>query len=101
MLYARLRDVKKELNQWVGELPYVQYSKNNAYYSGTRTTPYRVYFGRAPTDLIVDMTLPKEVVERLEIEDDLYGESLDSTQQTGTGHDKVKQQAHQAPRCRR
>ena len=27
MLYARLRDVKKELNQWVGELPYVQYSK--------------------------------------------------------------------------
>ena len=82
MLYARLRDVKKELNQWVGELPYVQYSKNNAYHSGIRTTPYRVHFGRAPADLSVDMTLPKEVVERLETEDDLCG-VLESRQVIG------------------
>ena len=82
MLYARLRDVKKELNQWVGELPYMQYSKNNAYHSGIRTTPYRVHFGRAPADLSVDMTLPKEVVERLETEDDLCG-VLESRQVIG------------------
>ena len=81
MLYARLRDVK-ELNQWVGELPYVQYSKNNAYHSGIRTTPYRVHFGKAPADLSVDMTLPKEVVERLETEDDLCG-VLESRQVIG------------------
>ena len=82
MLYARLRDVKKEMNQWVGELPYVQYSKNNAYHSGIRTTPYRVHFGRAPADLSVDMTLPKEVVEQLETEDDLCG-VLESRQVIG------------------
>ena len=82
MLYARLRDVKRELNQWVGELPYVQYSKNNAYHSGIRTTPYRVHFVRAPADLSVDMTLPKEVVERLETEDDLCG-VLESRQVIG------------------
>ena len=64
MLYARLRDVKKALNQWVGELPYVQYSKSNAYHSGIRATPYRVHFGSALADISVDMTLPKEVVER-------------------------------------
>ena len=51
MLYARLKDAKKVLNQWVGELSYVQYSKNNAFYSGIRTTPYRVHIGRAPVDL--------------------------------------------------
>ena len=62
-----------ELNQWVSELPYVQYSKNNAHHSGIRASPYRVHFGRAPADLSVDMILPKEVVERLETEDDLCG----------------------------
>ena len=74
--------MKKELNQWVGELHYVQYSKNNAYHSGIRTTPYRVHFGRAPADLSVDMTLSKEVVERLETKDDLCG-VLESRQVIG------------------
>ena len=42
MLYARLRDVKKELKQWVGELPYVQYSKNNAYHTVVSAPPHIV-----------------------------------------------------------
>ena len=82
MLYVRLRDVKKEMNQWVSEFPYVWYSKNNAYHSGIRATSYRVHFGRPPADLSVDMTLPKEVVERLETEDDLCG-ILESRQVIG------------------
>ena len=41
-----------------------------------------MHFGRAPADLIVDMTLPKEVVERLETEDDLCG-VLESRQVIG------------------
>ena len=57
MLHARLKDVKKELNQCVSELPYVQYSKNNAYHSGIRATSYRVHFGRAPTDPQVQLLL--------------------------------------------
>ena len=32
-----------------------------------------MHFGRAPADLSVDMTLPKEVVQRLETEDNLCG----------------------------
>ena len=44
----------------------------NAHHSGIRGTPYCVHFGRAPADLSVDLTLPKEVVERLETEDELY-----------------------------
>ena len=79
MLYARLKDVKKEYNQWVSELPFIQYCKNNAHHSGIRGTPYCVHFGRAPADLSVDLILPKEVVERLETEDELY-EILESRQ---------------------
>ena len=59
----------------------MQYSKNNAY-SGIRVTPYRVHFGRVPADLSVEMTLPKEVMERLETEDDLCG-VLESRQVIG------------------
>ena len=44
MLYARLRDVKKECSQWVSELPHVQYSKNTAFHSGINYTPFSVYF---------------------------------------------------------
>ena len=84
MLYARLKDVKKEYNQWVSELPFIQYCKNNAHHSGIRGTPYCVHFGRAPADLSVDLILPKEVVERLETEDELY-EILESRQVIGYG----------------
>ena len=73
MLYARLKDVKKAYNQWMSELPFIQYCKNNVHYCGIRgTPPYCVHFWRAPADLSVDLTLPKEVVERLETEDELY-----------------------------
>ena len=68
-----MKDLKWELNLWVSELTYVQYSKNNAYHSGICATPYRVYFGRAPADLSVDMTLSNEVVERFETENDQCG----------------------------
>ena len=84
MLYARLKDVKKEYNQWISELPFIQYCKNNAHHSGIRGTPYCVHFGRAPADLSVDLILPKEVVEQLETEDELY-EILESRQVIGYG----------------
>ena len=35
------------------ELPYVQYSKNNAYHSSIRATTNRVHFGMASADLSV------------------------------------------------
>ena len=50
MLYAGLRDVKKECSQWVSELPHVQYSKNTAFHSGINCTPFSVYFRRKPAD---------------------------------------------------
>ena len=28
VLYAGLKDVKKAINQWISELPYVEYTKN-------------------------------------------------------------------------
>ena len=62
MLYARIRDVKKESSQWLSELPHVQYSKNTAFHSGINCTPFSVYFGRKPADLVADLTLPSEIV---------------------------------------
>ena len=64
--------MKKELNQWI--VSYLMCSiLRIVFITGIRATPYRVHFGRAPADLSVDMTLPKEVVERLETEDNLCG----------------------------
>ena len=80
MLCARLKDVKKELNQWVSELPCVQYSKNHAFHSGIRATPYRVHFGRAPADL--DMALPEGSGRADQDRDDLCG-VLESRQVIG------------------
>ena len=57
MLYARLRDVKKECSQWVSELPHVQYSKNTAFHSGINCMPFSVYFGRKPADLVADYSI--------------------------------------------
>ena len=74
--------MKREYNQWVSELPFIQYCKNNTHHSGIRGTPYCVHFGRAPADLSVALTLPKEVVERLETEDELY-DILESRQVIG------------------
>ena len=71
MLYARIRDVKKESSQWLSELPHVQYSKNTAFHSGINCTPFSVYFGRKPADLVADLTLPSEIVSGLETEDQL------------------------------
>ena len=71
MLYARLRDVKKESSQWVSELPHVQYSKNTAFHSGINCTPFPVYFGRKPANFVADLTLPSEIVSGLETEDQL------------------------------
>ena len=71
LLYARLKDENKEHNQWVGVLHYVQYSKNISYHRGINATPYSVHFGRAPPDISIDMSLPREVVLPLETEDQL------------------------------
>ena len=57
MFYAWLKDVKKEYDQWVSELPFIQYCKNNAHHSGIRGTPYCVHFGRAPADLSVNLNV--------------------------------------------
>ena len=66
MLYAGLRDVKKECSQWVSQLPHVQYSKNTAFHSGINCTPFSVYFRRKSADLVADLTLPSEIVLGLE-----------------------------------
>ena len=71
LLYARLKDEKKEHNQWVSVLHYVQYSKNIANHRGINATPFSVHFGRTPPDLSVDMQLPREVVQPLETEEQL------------------------------
>ena len=66
VLYARLRDVKKDCRQSASELPHVQYSKNTAFHSGTNCTPFSVYFRRNPADLIADLILPSEIMSGLE-----------------------------------
>ena len=71
LLYARLKDEKKEQNQWVSVLHFVQSSKNIANHRGINATPFSVHFGRTPPDLSVDMQLPREVVQPLETEDQL------------------------------
>ena len=68
LLYDRLKDEDKEHNQWVGVLHHVQYSKNISYHRGINPTPYSVHFGRAPPDISIDMSPPREVVLPLETE---------------------------------
>ena len=46
---------------------------------GINATPYSMHFGRTPPDLSVDKSLPREVVQPLETEDQLE-QALDSRQ---------------------
>ncbi|KAI6651820.1 KRAB-A domain-containing protein 2-like [Oopsacas minuta] len=84
-LFARLKDAGKASNQWVSELPFVQYSKNNAYHSGIKATPFSVHLGRTPPDLSVDMLLPSEVLNTLDDEDQLE-QALATRQVTEYAH---------------
>ncbi|KAI6658895.1 KRAB-A domain-containing protein 2-like [Oopsacas minuta] len=70
-LFAHLMDAGKETNEWASELQFVQYSKNNAYHSGIKATPFSVHFERTPPDLSVDMLLPSEVLNTLNDDDQL------------------------------
>ena len=67
----------KNRTSWVSILHYVQYSKNISNHHGNNATPYSVHFGRTPPDLSVDMSLPREVVQPLETEDQLE-QAIDS-----------------------
>ena len=48
LLYARLRSLKKPMDQWVSELKYVQYTKNTVKHSALARSPFEVHFGRTP-----------------------------------------------------
>ena len=60
--FARLRSLKKPINQSVSELKYVQYTKNNAKHSALGRTHFKVHFGRTPTNLSVDLKLLQELI---------------------------------------
>ncbi|KAI6650725.1 hypothetical protein LOD99_7776 [Oopsacas minuta] len=78
-------DAGKETNEWESELQFVQYSKNNAYHSGIKATPFFVHFERTPPDLSVDMLLPCKVLNTLD-DDDQLEHALATRQVTEYAH---------------
>ena len=53
LLFPRFRSLKKPMDQWVSELKYVQYTKNNVKHSALGRTPFEIHFGKTPPDLSV------------------------------------------------
>ena len=67
-----LRDGRR--NAVSGSVSCLMYSilrKNTTFHSGINCTPFSVYFGRKPADLVADLTLPSEIMSGLETEDQL------------------------------
>ena len=63
-------DLKKPMDQWVSELKYVQYTKNNVEHSALGRTPFEVHLG-GPTDISVALKLPQELIDSLNTDDDV------------------------------
>ena len=69
MLAAWMTD--NNTQDWSMGLRFVQNMKNSAYYSGIKCTPYATVFGTEPKVGLTSPSLPSEILERLQTEDDL------------------------------
>ncbi|KAK4311197.1 hypothetical protein Pmani_017289 [Petrolisthes manimaculis] len=56
---------------WTVSIKFVQQMKNASYHTGIKRTPYTAMFGTAPKVGLTSSSIPVEVIERLETEDDL------------------------------
>ena len=73
-------DIKDMLSAWLGDnntrdwtvgIKFVQFHKNSAFHAGIQRSPYEAMFGTEVRNGLVSSSLPSEVVERLQSEDDL------------------------------
>ena len=56
---------------WTVGLKFVQQQKNCAHHAGINRTPYKAMFGEDPKVGLTSSSLPPEILERLQFEDDL------------------------------
>jgi hypothetical protein len=56
---------------WTVGLKFVQQQKNSAHHAGIKQTPYKAMFGEDPKVGLTSSSLPQEILERLQSEDDL------------------------------
>ncbi|XP_037774445.1 KRAB-A domain-containing protein 2-like [Penaeus monodon] len=73
-------DIKDMLHAWIAGnktqdwsigLCFVQHQKNSAHHSGSKCTPSKALFGTDPRVGLASSSLPLQVLERLQSEDDL------------------------------
>lgn len=57
--------------KWSEGLRYVQFMKNRAYHSGIKQSPYKALFGIEPRVGLSTSTLPQEIINDIQDEDDL------------------------------
>ncbi|XP_070188954.1 KRAB-A domain-containing protein 2-like [Littorina saxatilis] len=69
MLVAWLADNNSQ--DWVAGIKFVQFHKNSAYHSGIKRSPYSALFGNEARVGLTSSTLPREILDNLESEDDL------------------------------
>lgn len=69
MLVAWMSDNKTQ--DWTVGLKFVQQQKNCAHHAGINRTPYEAMFGENPKVGLTSSSLPSEMLERLQSEDDL------------------------------
>ena len=60
-----------DTRDWTVGLKFVQQKKNCAYHAGIKQTPYKAMFGEDPRIGLTSSSLPHEILERLQTEDDL------------------------------
>ena len=69
MLVAWLADNNSQ--DWVAGIKFVQFHKNSSYHSGIKRSPYSALFGNEARVGLTSSTLPREILDNLESEDDL------------------------------
>ena len=69
ILVAWMRD--NNTNDWTIGLKFTQQQKNCSHHSGINQTPYKALFGENPKVGLTSSSLPAEILERLQSEDDL------------------------------
>ncbi|KAL4122065.1 hypothetical protein QTP88_014465 [Uroleucon formosanum] len=61
----------KNTTKWSEALPFVQFTKNNAYHQGIKQTPYEAMFGNIAKRCLATSSLPREQIKDIETEEQL------------------------------
>lgn len=69
MIGSWLKD--NDSTKWSEGLRYVQFMKNRAYHSGIKQSPYKALFGMEPRVGLSTSSLPQEIINDIQDEDDL------------------------------